>query len=143
MHDTGPFTTIILPYRKTEPPVRTLSQQSCGTQIAQTTSSGVETTCFNGSMAQYSNASTSSILTVYDGSTQSAFGITVSGGPQEVVVSPGQIVWTLSGIAAGTRSVTLPAGWSPSQPVAQTGNTFTAAFPGGAQTSPVSIVFTQ
>ena len=141
VHDTGPFTTIILPYRKTETPVRAVSQQSCGTQVVQTTSSGVETTCFNGSSARYSNGTTSSILTVYDASTQSAFGVTLSGGPQEVVVSPGQIVWTLSGIAAGTRSVTLPSRWSPAQPLAQTGNTFTAEFSGGAQAAPASYIF--
>ena len=61
---------------------------------------------------------------------------------QEIAIGPTQIVWTVSGIAAGARSVTLPAGWS-SQPLAQTGNTFTVQFPGGAQTAPVSIVFTQ
>jgi hypothetical protein len=93
-------------------------------------------------MAQYSDGTASSILTVYDASTQSAFGITASGGPQEIAVGTGQIVWTLSGIAAGTRSVTLPAGWSPVQPLTQNGNTFAVAFPGGAQSSPVSIVFT-
>jgi hypothetical protein len=143
LHDTGPLTTILMPWDKTAPPTRTVTEQPCGTQVVQTTGSGVETTCFSGSMAQYSNGTTSSILTVYDASAQSAFGITMSGGPQEIAVGPGQIVWTLSGIAAGTRSVTLPAGWSPSQPVTQSGNTFTVAFPGGPQTTPVSIVFTQ
>jgi hypothetical protein len=92
-------------------------------------------------MAQYSNGITSSILTVYDASTQSAFGVTVSGGPQEVVIGPGQIVWTISGIEAGVRSVTLPAGWSPAESLTRNGNTFTAEFPGGAQTAPVSYVF--
>ena len=147
VHDTGPFTTIILPYRKTETPSRTVSQLPCGTQIVQTTSAGVETTCFGNSMAQYSNmttsGTTSSVLTVYDASTQSAFGVTATGGPQEIAIGPTQIVWTVSGIAAGARSVTLPAGWSSAQPLAQTGNTFTVQFPGGAQTAPVSIVFTQ
>ena len=143
LHDNGPLTTILMPWGKTAKPTRTVTEQPCGTQVVQTTGSGVETTCFSGSMAQYSNGTTSSILTVYDASTQSAFGITASGGPQEVAVGPRQIVWTLSGIAAGIRSVTLPAGWSPVQPVAQSGNTFTVAFPGGAQTAPVSIVFTQ
>jgi hypothetical protein len=142
VHDTGPFTTIILPYRKTETPTRTVSQPSCGTQIVQTASAGVETTCFSNSAAQFSNGTTSSILTVYDASTQSAFGVTASGGPQEIAIGPAQIVWTVSGIAAGARSVTLPAGWSSTQPLAQTGNTFTVQFAGGAQTAPVSCVFT-
>jgi hypothetical protein len=140
VHDNGGFTTLILPYAKTAPPVRTVTQQACGTQVVQTTISGVETTCFSGSAAQYSNG-ISSILTVYDGSTQSAFGVTVSGGPQEVVVSAAQIEWTISGVEAGTRSLTLPAGWTPTTTLAKIGNTFTASFPGGGQTTPVSFIF--
>lgn len=137
IHGAGPFTTIILPYRKTETPTRTVSQQSCGVQILQ----GSETTCFNPSAAQYSNG-TKSILTVYDGSTQSAFGVTLAGGPQELVIQSGQIMWTLSGETAGTRSLTLPGTWYASQPVTQTGSTFSYAFPGGQQTAPVTITFT-
>jgi hypothetical protein len=137
IHGTGPFTSIILPYRKTETPTRTVTQQSCGTRIVQ----GSEITCFNPSAAQYSNEA-KSILTVYDGSTQSGFGITLAGGPQEVVVQSGQIVWTLSGVEAGTRSLTLPGTWYPSQAISHTGSTFTYAFPGGQQTRPVTITFT-
>ncbi len=137
LHDTGPFTTVMLPYRKTETPTRTVSQQACGVQILQ----GAETSCFNGSMATYSNFSTS-VLTVFDTSSRAAFGLSVSGGPQEVIIQSGQIVWTISGIEAGARSLTLPAaGWSPAPPVPQSGNTFTIQFPGGAQTTPVSVVF--
>jgi hypothetical protein len=137
IHGTGPFTSIILPYRKTETPIRTVTQQSCGIQIVQ----GSEITCFNPSAAQYSNGA-KTILTVYDGSTQSAFGVTIGGGPQEIVIQSGQIVWTLSGVTAGTRSLTLPGTWYPNQPLSQSGSTFTYAFPGGQQTSPVTITFT-
>jgi hypothetical protein len=138
IHDTGPFTTIILPYRKTEPPTRTITQQSCGVQIVQ----GTETTCFNPSGARYTNGARS-ILTAYDGSAQSAFGVTVSGGPQEVAIQAGRIVWTISGVTAGARGLTLAGAWYPSQSVSHTGGTFTYSFPGGPQTTPVSIVFTQ
>jgi hypothetical protein len=141
VHDDGGFTTLILPYAKTAPPVRTVTQQGCGTQVVQTSLAGVETTCFSGSAAQYSNGILANILTVYDGSTQSAFGVTVSGGPQEVVVGATQIEWTISGVEAGTRTLTLPAGWAPTTTLAQTGNTFTTSFSGGAQTTPVSFVF--
>jgi hypothetical protein len=137
IHGAGPFTTAILPYRKTETPTRTVTQQGCGIQIEQ----GTEITCFNSSEAQYSNG-TKSILTVYDGSTQSAFGITAAGGPQEVVIQTGQIVWTLSGVEAGTRSLTLPGTWYPNQVLTNSGSTFSYAWPGGGQTNPVQIVFT-
>ncbi len=138
IHGAGPFTSILLPYRKTETPTRTVTQQSCGIQIVQ----GTEITCFTPSAAQYSNGA-KSILTVYDGSTQSAFGVTVAGGPQEVVVQTGQIVWTLSGVEAGTRSLTLPGTWHPSIALFQSGSTFSYAFPGGQQTTPVTVTFTQ
>jgi len=138
VHDTGPFATIILPYRKTEAPARTVTQQACGVQILQ----GSETTCFNGSAATYMSGTTA-VLATYDNSTQSAFGITVTGGPQEVVVQGGQITWTLSGSVAGTRSLTLSGNWSPNVSVAQSGSTYSYAFPGGAQTAPVTVVFTQ
>jgi hypothetical protein len=138
IHDTGPFTTIILPFRKTEPPARGVTQQNCGVQIVQ----GPEATCFNDFAAVYSNGSMR-ILTVYDNSTQSAFGVSVSGGPQEVILKPGQVQWTLSGISAAGRNLTLPGSWHPSQSVPQSGNTFTYAYQGGAQAAPVTIVFQQ
>jgi hypothetical protein len=137
IHGSGPFTSIILPYRKTEAPTRTVTQQSCGVQILQ----GSEITCFNASAAQYSNG-TESILTVYDGSTQSAFGVTLAGGPQEVAIQSGQIIWTLSGVTAGTRSLTLPGTWTPNQLLQQSGSTFSYPFPGGPQTEPVQVIFT-
>jgi hypothetical protein len=141
VHDTGTFTTILMPYAKTVTPTRTVTQQACGTEIVQMTASGREITCFGNSMAEFSNGATSSILTVYDSSTQSAFGVTAAGGPQEVALSPTEIVWTISGVEAGARSLTLPAGWSPTTPLAQSGNTFTVSFPGGQQTAPVAYVF--
>jgi hypothetical protein len=122
VHDTGPFSTVILPYRKTEPPARSVTQAACGIQIVQ----GTESTCFNSSAATYSDG-TQSVLSVYDGSSQSAFGVIASGGPQEVVLQPGKIVWTISGINPGARSLTLSGTWHASPAVA----------------TPVTVVFTQ
>ena len=83
VHDNvgGPFSTIIMPYQKGNTPTRTVTQQACGVQVLQ----GTETTCFNGSIATYAGRR-SRMFTVYDTSTQSAYGFTASGGPQEVVV---------------------------------------------------------
>jgi hypothetical protein len=138
VHDSGPFTTVMLPYRKTETPTRTVTQKPCGVQIVQ----GSESTCFNASAATFSNA-TSNILTVYDGSSQTAFGITAAGGPQEVVAASNQIVWTISGVESGARTLTLPGVWFPSQTVPQVGNTFSYTYTGGAQTAPVTITFSK
>jgi hypothetical protein len=153
VHDTGPFTTVILPYRKTETPTRTVTQQACGTQIAQTTASGTETTCFNGSMAMYAG-NRSRMFTLYDTTTQSAFGFTASGGPQEVTVQSDQIVWTIGGCgvtcnptgatSSVTRSLTLPGNWYPNNAaVTRSGNTFSYTYAGGQQTAPVTITFSQ
>ena len=137
VHDAGPFTTLLLPYPKTAQPGRTVTQAACGIQITQ----GGEQTCFNDSMATFTDA-TKNVLTVYDGTAQSAFGVTLSGGPQEVVAQNGQITWTLSGAAAGVRRITLPAGnWLASQLIAGSGNSFTCAWPGGQQAQPITVVF--
>jgi hypothetical protein len=138
VHDTGPFTTLILPYRKTEAPTRTVTQQSCGVQIVQ----GSETSCFNNSAATFTNG-TSSILTVFDSSTQTAFGITEAGGPQEVVMQSNEIVWTIGGVETSARTLTLPGSWSPNPSVSQQGNTFSYIYSGGAQAAPVTITFSK
>ncbi|HTA42780.1 MAG TPA: hypothetical protein VK789_10050 [Bryobacteraceae bacterium] len=143
IHDTEPFTTILLPYNKNGRPVRTVTQQACGIQIVQELGqNGRETTCFNDSSAQYSNG-TKSVLTVYDGAAQSAFGVRASGGPQEIAIEAGKITWTISGSESGQRIVALPGSWSPSQPLTQSGGAFTYTFSGGLQTTPVTVVFTQ
>jgi hypothetical protein len=154
VHDTGPFETVILPYRKTETPSRTVTQQSCGIQIVQ----GSETSCFNDSAATFAG-NKSRILTTYDASTQAAFGFTASGGPQEVTVQSDQIVWTLSGVTAGLRNLTLPGNWYPNVPLSsgvftRSGTTYSYNYPGlpaaqpgqdtaPAQPTPVTITFSQ
>lgn len=139
IHDTGPFTSVILPYRKTEAPTRTVMQQACGVQITQSAPTA-ETACFSNSAATYTNGATS-ILTVYDGTTQAAFGLTVAGGPQEVTVQTGQVVWTISGAESGPRSLTLPGNWVPNTNVSQSGGVYTYNYAGGLQAAPVTIVF--
>jgi hypothetical protein len=136
IHDTGPFSTIILPYRKTEVPDRAVTRQACGIQIVQ----GLETTCFNDSAATYTNGNTS-ILTAYDDSTQSAFGLSVAGGPQEVALQSGQIAWTLSGAKSGLRTVNLPGNWIPNTPVNHIGTAYSYSYSGGLQSAPITIVF--
>jgi hypothetical protein len=139
IHDSAPFITILMPYAKNATPTRTVTQQACGVRIVQ----GAETTCFSGSAAQYTNGTTTSILSVYDGSTQAAFGVTATGGPQEVTLQGNQIVWTISGISSGNRSVTLAGNWTSNNPqVTKNGNTFSYNFSGGAQTQPITISFT-
>lgn len=136
IHDQGPFTTMILPYRKTEVPTRTVTRQACGTQIAQ----GSEMSCFNNSAATYANGATN-ILTVYDNSTQAAFGLTVGGGPQEVAAQTGQVTWIISGARPGVKNLTLPGNWTADKSVPHNGDVYTYTWAGGLQAAPVTIVF--
>jgi hypothetical protein len=139
VHDTGPFTTLILPYVKTARPDRTVTQQECGYQIVQNTQAAAETTCFNDSVALYTNGITS-ILSVYDDTAQSAFGVSVRGGSQEITVQSGIVTWIISGSQAGTRTLAMPGLWNCNGLQEEPGSIFTYNFSGGAQTAPVTFV---
>jgi hypothetical protein len=80
---------------------------------------------------------------VFDASTQTAFGVTASGGPQEVVAQGSQIVWTIGGVASGSRSLSLSGQWYANPAAPSSGNTFTYPWAGGAQAAPVTITFSQ
>jgi hypothetical protein len=138
IHDAGPFTTIILPYRKTETPTRRITQEACGVRVVQ----GSAESCFNGEVATYKDG-TSSMLTAYNNSAQTAFGVSVSGGPQEVVVEAGRVTWTIGGSQAGARKLTLPGTWYANQAVTESGGTWSVNYSGGAQAAAVTIVFSQ
>ena len=140
IHDTGATTTLILPYRKTETPTRTVTTAACGTQVVQ----GTETTCFNDSLETWTDGTTA-IMTVMDNSSQTAGGITASGGPQELVSTTTAATWTMSGAASTTRTLTFPSGtWYPvPSSVGSPGTTFTYPFAGGLQATPAVVTFSQ
>jgi hypothetical protein len=73
--------TITRPYRKTEGPIRIVARRPSGVQIVQ----GAELSCLNNSATTYIGLS-GSILTVYDHTAHSAFGLTLAGGPQEAAI---------------------------------------------------------
>ena len=147
VHDTGTFTTVIAPYRKSESPSRTFTSGNCSSGmggIVKQMVQGGETTCFNDSAMSFTNG-TEQVLTTYDTSTQSAFGLTVSGGAQELVNNgSGTITWTIEDITAGTRCLTLPsATWYPSVPVQYANGQFCYYHGGGAQPAASTLTFTQ
>ena len=73
-----------------------------------------------------------------------AFGVRrhISGGPQEIVVKPDQIVWTLGGLRSGARFLTLPQGWATGQGRYEKRERLERGLSGGAQAAPSTIVFT-
>src|SRR5215469_10098633 len=101
LHDTGTFRTLIAPFEKTKAPGRAVSLQTCGIEIDE----ALEHTCFNDSLLTYTNG-TKKILTVFDSSTQAAFGMTATGGAQELVNNgAGTLTWTIEDTVAGTRCI--------------------------------------
>jgi hypothetical protein len=146
IHDTGTFQTVIAPYRKSETPTRTFVSGSCSAGLGGTVyqmTQGSETTCFNDSAMSFTNGAQQT-LTVYDESSQAAFGMTASGGAQELVNDgAGTITWTVDDITAGTRCVTLPAGaWYPSGPVEVMASQYCHYQGASLQPSPSVITFT-
>ena len=58
-----------------------------------------------------------------------------------MVAASGQIQWTIGGERAGPCSLTLPGTRYPKPAVSVAGATYSYNYPGGAQTAPVTIVF--
>ena len=115
----GSFSTIILPYRKGEAPLRTVTQDTCGVRISQ----GNETLCFAERSYQFSDG-TRSILTTFDAQPAQFGGIVAAGGPTEVVLTESGVKISASG-AAGTRSITLPGAWITPPGITRNGSAYT------------------
>lgn len=140
IHDNAStMVTVMLPYMKGATPSRTVTSQTCGTQIVM----GSETACLNDSVSSWTNG-TQSYLTSYDTSTQTQFGMTITGGSQEaMIVSATQITWTLSGANSGTRSFTPPSGggWISTPALTPVSGVYSYNYTGGLQTAPVQFNF--
>jgi hypothetical protein len=140
VHDTGPFETVITP------------TVASGTQPSVSYSGGVYTAAFgsneslawNDSYSAFTNG-VAQILTTYNSSAQSAFGMTASGGPQEIANNgAGTITWTIDDVNPATRALTLPPGvWYPSVPVQESAGVYAYYHGGGAEPSPAVVTFTQ
>jgi hypothetical protein len=104
---TGPFTTLLLPYRSGQRPAD-LSVTQSGGNLVITEDGG--TTTVGASFYSYQDASQSA-LTAFGAGAASAYGMSAAGGPAEVVLSGNQVTITASG-AAGLRTVTLPGSWA-------------------------------
>jgi hypothetical protein len=140
VHDNGPFETVITPTiaSGTQPLV------SYGNGVYTATFGSDESLIWNDSYSAFTNGM-AQILTTYNGSTQSAFGMTASGGPQEIANNgAGTVTWTIEDVNPATRSLKLPPGvWYPSVPVQQSAGVYTYYHGGGAEPSPAIIIFTQ
>jgi len=123
---TGSFATIILPYRKGETPVRTVTQEDCGVRISE----GNETLCFAERSYQFSDGKRK-ILTTFDSDPAQFAGIALAGGPTELVLTDDEVKISASG-APGVRFITLPGSWVAPSGLATDGSTYQFDFQGGA-----------
>ena len=130
----GSFTTIMLPYRKGEEPVRSVRQDTCGIRVAQ----GDETLCFGERSYQFSDASRM-ILTTFDSHAAQFGGMSVSGGPTEVVLTGEALKISASG-AAGRRYISVPGTWVAPEGLAKNGSTYTFEYAGG---DPIAFTLTK
>ena len=122
---TGSFSTIILPYRKTEAPTRTLAHEACGVRI----SLGGETLCVGERRYQFSDG-TRTILATFDTQSAELNGVRVAGGPAEVVLTANEVKICASG-AAGKRTIVLPGSWRVPRAVTKSGTTYSFDYSGG------------
>lgn len=137
VNSTGGFRTLIAPFRKTEAPTRTLTQDGAVTTIVQ----GTETTTVTDSAATWTDGTTS-ILAVFDDTSASFAGASASGGPQEVTITADTITWRVGGTVGAKRTLSLPSGWYPTRAVGRDGRDWTV-FHDGAQNTEQTITFTQ
>ena len=122
---TGSFSTIILPYRKTEAPTRTVTQERCGVRISQ----GGETLCVGERSYQFSD-DMRTILSTFDAQHAELNGLKIAGGPTEVVLAANEVKICASG-AAGKRTIMLPGSWTVPRGVTKIGTTYSVDYLGG------------
>lgn len=126
---TGDLTTVIAPFRKGEAPAsRTVTQENCGLQVVQPS----QTVCVSDRSYVGSTSSTQAIGS-FDGSQVTAYGLTIERGPAEIAVTGTSMSIALSG-AAGTRTISVPDGWSTPAGWTRVGNRLTIEFDGTAAT---------
>ena len=131
---TGSFSTVILPYRKGEAPTRTVTQQPCGVRISQ----GGETFCVGERSYQFSDG-TRTVLTTFDAQSAGLNGVSIAGGPTEVVLTASEAKICASG-AAGNRVITLPGSWVLPSGLTRNGTTYSFDYSG---TAPVTFTLTK
>jgi len=132
---TGPFNVMLLPYRKGQAPSGlTVTSDTTGTIIKSSTE---QTTLTDNSYA-YQNSS-QLLLTTYSGAQASANGITISGGPAEVILKGGTATVTAHG-PAGTRTIQIPGSWQAQAGVTINNGVITINYPGG---DPFRVVLSQ
>jgi len=137
---TGPFTTLLLPYRKAECPAgRTVTAEGDRIRVVL----GEEETLIGPTWWGYRKGEEVVAVAALDADAAQYAGVSISGGPAEVVIQGPTALGTLHG-APGVRRVVIPGDWKPApnaavEPVRENG-LWRLDYPGGA---PVSVRLTR
>lgn len=132
---SGGFTTLILPYRKGEPPAgRTVIEQDGVLRIAWRD----EETFVGPNWQAFRSGDVLTMLALLDPGQAEYRGLTVAGGPTEVVLdNAAHTVAVTAHGAAGRRTLALPGQWQASERLQRVGNTWTLDYKGG---DPVTLI---
>lgn len=123
----GSFGTLILPYGKGEARPPSVIQDDCGLHFV----NGAKEFCI-GSTSYWYRDSVARILTTFDAPAAEFEGISIAGGPTEVILDDKTVTIQASG-TGGTRVVNLPGSWEPPPGVTKTGSAFSFDYAGGAR----------
>lgn len=124
---TGTFVTIFLPYRKGEVPERKLTEEACGVRI----SAADQMLCFSDHGYEFSDVSRK-ILARFDNTPETFGGMTVAGGPTELVMTDNRVTIIPSG-PSGLRTITLAGKWNAPNGVHQSGAKYVLQYKAGAR----------
>ncbi|MDQ6677915.1 MAG: hypothetical protein M3Z09_11520, partial [Acidobacteriota bacterium] len=120
------FRVVVLPYRKGQQ--RAVNMSDNGSQAV--ISAPGETITISSQSYTYQSAIQTAVTTL-SAAKASAFGVEISGGPTEVVISGGRVKITAHG-TAGLRSIKLPGNWAPNGPITLANGVYTFNYSGGA-----------
>lgn len=124
----GPFTTVILPWRKGQPRVAAVTREGALLVIT----AGDEKTTIGDSFYNFAQGAKKGLV-AFTGAKAAGEGITIDGGPAEVLLDAAAVTITVAG-AAGARAITLPGAWKakdPKAPAKLANGTWTVEYAGG------------
>lgn len=141
LHDTGPYSQFYLPHYKNVTPSRTVTAITGGIQVV--TTSPVSTTETITATQYTFTDGTVQCLASFDTASHAAFGMTISGGPQQVCqLSATTFSWEISGMTGGTHSFEyLALSLFPNKAIGWDGSAFQVYHPGADSITGVPDVY--
>ncbi len=132
---TGSFRTLLIPYRKGQRPANLQVSEVNGNI---TVSTDTETNVIGTTSYRY-NGPSRQVLSELSSDTVIDFGIELSGGPTETVMTPGRFIVTAQG-TPGLRRIKVPGNWIPEPPLVRVGDEFQLNLTGSGSVTGVATI---